>query len=55
MLTLAAVAFSVTTLFWIVLAASVIGLRVEGFPRPWKVVAAVVLLVCAVLVIAGVA
>ncbi len=51
---LSALVFSMTTMFWIVTAASVIGLLVEGFPKPWKVVAAIVLLVLAVLLVVGV-
>ena len=48
-----ALAISVLSLFWLVLAASVIGLLVEGFPKPWKIVAGIVLLVLAVMVVVG--
>ncbi len=51
---LAALTVTVLTIFWVVLAGSVIGLLVEGFSKPWKVVAAVVLLVLAVLILVGV-
>lgn len=53
MFTLLAIAITATVLFWVALAASVIGLLVEGFPKPWKVVAAIVLLVLAILIVVG--
>lgn len=55
-LALAALAITInqTTGFWFVLAASVIGLLLEPWPaKPWKIVAAIILLVLAVLIVFG--